>query len=147
MASKKPKDQRKEYRHNFSAFGGERTRYTPKKDRGDDSDCDESTDSEADYQSSAPFIDLNGYPESKVKKSWRSQRGICRITGVPLSGKSGLYSPIATLRVFSKKADEDNIIVVCRVVHEMRTATSLPWRQFAQIVKIFGYQIGNGFQF
>lgn len=147
MSSRKPKDQRKqEYKHNFGVFGEERSRYTPKKDKDDDSD-DESTDSETDYQSSAPFIDLNGYPESKVKKSWRSQRGICRITGVPLSGKSGLYSPIATLRVFTKKADEDNIIVVCRVVHEMRSATSLPWRQFAQIVKIFGYQIGNGFQF
>lgn len=145
MTSRKDKT-KPEYKHNFSGLGEERSRYTPKKEKANDSD-DESTDSETDYQSSAPFIDLNGYPENKVKKSWRSQRGICRITGVPLSGKNGLYSPIATLRVFTKKADEDNIIVVCRVVHEMRTATSLPWRQFTQIVKIFGYQIGNGFQF
>lgn len=147
MTSRKQKEKRKQdYTQYFKTFGEEKSRNTPRKDKDADFD-EESTDSETDYHSSAPFIDLNGYPESKVKKSWRSQRGICRISGVPLSGKSGLYSPVATLRVFTKKPDEDNIIVVCRVVHEMQTATSLPWRQFAQIIKIFGIQIGNGFQF
>lgn len=142
MSSRKSKEGNYGFNHGYSR---ERDRSTPKKEY--QSDGDDSTDSESDYQSSAPFIDFNGYPEKQVKKSWRSQRGICRISGIPLSGKNGLYSPIATLRVFTKKPDEDNIIVVCRVIHEMRSATSLPWRQFTQLMKVLGHQIGIGFQF
>ena len=108
---------------------------------------DDSTDSETDYRDSTPFIDFAGISEKVVIKSWREQRGICRITGTPMSGKTGLYSPVATLRVFTRPPAEGNVIVVCRVINEMRTATNLPWRQFAQLVKIFGDQIGSGFQF
>ena len=115
--------------------------------RKDARNDDDSTDSESDYLDSIPYIDLAQLPEKIVVKAWREQRGICRITGIPMSGKSGLYSPVATLRVFTMQPRERNIIVVCRVIHEMREATTLPWRQFAQIVKIFGDQIGSGFQF
>ena len=117
------------------------------KDKSDGAESDDSTDSESDYQNSTPYIDYGPYSQKDVLKAWKAQRGICRITGVPMSGKTGLYSPLATLRVFSKPPTADNVIVVCRVIHEMRNGTTLPWRQFAQIMKIFGDQIGSGFQF
>ena len=113
---------------------------------GEDSGSD-STDSENDYSPHISFVDLNGVSEKLVANAWVRQRGLCRISGMPMSGKTGLYSPIASLRVFKNGVKDGNVIVVCRVIYEMRNATTLPWKQFAQLMKVFGDQIGSDYRF
>lgn len=107
----------------------------------------ESTDSENDYNANLSFVDMNGISEKLVATAWVKQRGLCRISGMPMSGKTGLYCPVASLRVFKNGVQDGNIIVVCRVIHEMRNATTLPWKQFAQLMKVLGDQIGSDYRF
>lgn len=115
---------------------------------GEEGSGSESTDSENDYNpNSLSFVDLNGVPDKLVADAWVKQRGLCRISGMPMSGKTGLYSPIACLRVFKDGIRKGNVIVVCRVIYEMRSATTLPWKQFAQLMKVFGDQIGSDYRF
>lgn len=131
-------------------------RYPDTEDEDDNDDeesvsdmSDQSTDSEGDYapDTCTSFVDMNKLPEKLVGNAWVRQRGLCRISGMPMSGKTGLYSPVATVRVFGKGPCEDNIIIVCRVIYEMRQATTLPWKQFAQLIKVFGDQIGSDYRF
>ena len=94
----------------------------------DDGSGDE-TDSEADYENAPHIHVLSPFTPAQAKEAWTQQRGLCRVSKMPMTSKSGLYAPVATHRVFGDASAPP--IIVCKAVHEMRDATGLAGRSFA----------------
>lgn len=108
-----------------------------------DSDDDSlSTDSEMDYQldiDNATTLASALLNAKGVQDVYRTQRGTCRITGLPFG--EGMYACKAVARCVTKEMTDGNVILVLDVVARMREATGLPWRAFVQLVENLSKEI------
>ena len=107
-------------------------------DRDDDDDDDvDSIDSEVDYEiSHEEYSFLNTSVDINIVNSlYKSQRGMCRVSGMPLTFDGSMYSCKVSQRRFNEHLSGDNILLVSKVVYDMRNAANLPWRQFISIIE------------
>ena len=101
---------------------------------------EEESDSEEDYVISDANMEHLQIPEvctETLLTKWREQRGLCRITNIPidLSSHTGLYSGIATPRRMSRPLDDSNVYLVLRSIAVMRDALDLNWTQFRSLIR------------
>lgn len=102
------------------------------------SDDDASTDSECEYDSHPITSDMipEGLDDTAVFDTYRMQRGLCRLTGVPF-GRSDdpLYAPHVVPRVFAHAISNDNNMIVLTAIAKMREQTDLAWRPFVAFLR------------
>ena len=107
----------------------------------DDSDSDGySTDSDVDYgmdidtaSAIASATGLESVTTTAVCELYKSQRGICRITGLAFG--EGLYAPVVSRRCVAAELGDSNSILVIDAVDKMRKSVSMPWRSFIQLLQ------------
>jgi hypothetical protein len=107
----------------------------------DDSDSDGySTDSDVDYgldidaaSAIASAADQNSVTTTAVCELYKTQRGICRITGLAFG--EGLYAPVICRRCIAAELGDTNSILVIDAVDKMRKSVSMPWRSFIQLLQ------------
>ena len=104
----------------------------------DESEDDESeTDSDVDYEMEVDEADALasacGVSSQGVRTAYKSQRGACRITGIPFG--QGLYAPTVAPRKTSLPVADNNMIIVIDSVQRMRQSVNLPWRAFIHLLQ------------
>lgn len=102
------------------------------------SDDDAGTDSECEYDSH-PIADAmipEGLDEAAVLDTYRMQRGLCRLTGIPFGRNDDpLYAPHVVPRVFAHAIAADNNMIVLTAIAKMREQTDLAWRPFVALLR------------
>ena len=106
-------------------------------DVDDDSDGD-TTDSECDYElHQSEFSGLSrkyGLPDDVVIDLWKAQRGLCRLSDLPMVFAKGHYECTIAPRVVTRPISQENAVMVCKVIEDMRQATDLPWKAFTSLL-------------
>lgn len=104
-----------------------------------ESEFDDSTDSEEDYDLSDEhttyLTTASGLNNDVVLDLWKSQRGLCRVSDLPMSFTNGFYRATIRPRIVSKAVSDTNAIMVCEVVANMQQITGLPWKSFVALLK------------
>lgn len=99
---------------------------------------DESVESECDYEAPSYLTEnRKGVNASAISEIWRNQRGICRISDIPMSTSKSdsLYSAVLCPRIISQKMDETNCIIVCKCIADMQKSVQLQWRVFHNLLQ------------
>ena len=119
-------------------YDDKREEHKKKNDYIDSDDECNSTDSEDDYELSqevaSNLSSESGLPLNLVIDLWKSQRGICRLSDIPMTTDNGLYSCVIAPRIVTKAISESNACMVCNVVNSMREVTGLPWKPFVALL-------------
>ena len=94
------------------------------------------TDSDDDYELNndeiTELVESSGLDGEVILDLWKAQRGLCRVSDLPMS--QGLYQPTIAPRIVNQKISKTNAIMVCRVVEQMRSSTSLSWKTFVALL-------------
>tara|TARA_B110000046_G_scaffold178553_1_gene206567 strand:+ start:106 stop:468 length:363 start_codon:yes stop_codon:yes gene_type:complete len=104
-----------------------------------DSDSDSSdTDSDVDYElgvdDAAEICNSHDVSTTAVEATYKSQRGLCRITNIPFG--QGLYAPTVAPRRTMQPVSDDNMILVVCAMQAMRQSVNLPWRPFVHLIRM-----------
>lgn len=116
---------------------------TPRRHRDDDSGQDSdgySTDSDCEYQLTTDMartlIGGSVVSERAVNDAFCSQRGVCRVTGLPFD--SGMYSPVLVPRKCTEDLADNNCMIVLSVINQMRESSGMNWRTFVRFLQVAG---------
>ena len=109
-----------------------------------DAESDYSTDSDCDYEldedTKNTLATSGGLTQQCVRDIYRTQRGVCRVTGIPFATVADtIYSPVLSKRRQAVELNEDNAILVIQAVERMRAAMpgeSMSWRTFVALVQM-----------
>jgi hypothetical protein len=108
-------------------------------DEDDNLDDDMATDSDDDYDLPDDALDAlaqdSGLQIDIVRDLWKAQRGLCRLSDLPMVHTGGLYKCEIAPRKVQQRISHDNAVMVCRVVADMRSVTGMPWRQFVALLR------------
>ena len=106
------------------------------RDESDD-EGESETDSDVDYEMEVDEAEALaracGVSSQGVRAAYKSQRGACRITGIPFG--QGLYAPTVAPRKTSLSVADNNMILVIDSVQRMRQSVNLPWRPFIHLLQ------------
>lgn len=109
-------------------------------DSGEDESDDYSTDSDCEYQLSTDMareiLGNHSVSERGVNDVYCSQRGVCRITGLPFA--SGMYSPVLVPRKCTEPVGDGNCMLVIEIIERMRSSTGMNWRTFVRFLQLAG---------
>ena len=104
----------------------------------DEYDDDESTDSEDDYELTNEEISIltseSGLMGDVVLDLWKAQRGLCRVSDLPMNFNQGFYRATIVPRLVHKPISDKNAVMVCEIVSKMREVTDLPWKAFVSLL-------------
>ena len=99
---------------------------------------DDDTDSGCEYDSH-PITDSmipEGLDQKAVFDTYRTQRGLCRLTGAPFGANDDpLYAPHVVPRVFAHAISPENNMIVLTAIAKMREQTDLAWRPFVAFLR------------
>ena len=109
----------------------------PRKNDREDSEDEYDTDSDADYEleieEAEAIARTVGVSAKAIRECFKSQRGVCRVTGLPFG--QGLYAPTAAARRTTASISDDNVILVVEAMERMRQSVSMPWRSFVHLLQ------------
>ena len=107
----------------------------PRNEESDGSDSEYSTDTDDEHVPPSPLAALaikSKISSKALDNMYKKQRGMCRITGVPIAMIDASIVP----RKVSKPLSDDNFMIVMTVMEQMRTASKMNWRQFVRLLQI-----------
>ena len=114
----------------------------------DDDNSDDDVDSEfsdTDYilsRDEVMYLKKQGISEDRAQHLWTKQSGLCDITNTALLFASGLYGAEVVARRVTEQISDENSMIVCQSVAQMRESINVSWTQFKSLV----CQFGNGIE-
>ena len=114
----------------------------------EDSDSDDDVDSEfsdADYvieKEHISYLKRQGISDERAQHLWTKQSGLCEITNMPLTFNSGFYGAEVVPRRVTEPTSDENSMIVCQSVAQMRESINVSWTQFKSLV----CQFANGIE-
>ncbi len=110
-------------------------REMPRDEESEDSDSEYSTDTDDEHVPPSPLAALANKSKISAKaldNVYKKQRGMCRITGIPIAMIDACIVP----RKLSKPISDDNFMIVMTVMEQMRAASKMNWRQFVRLLQM-----------
>lgn len=105
----------------------------------DDNESDVSTDSEDEYDISDLDIKSDLLSADELSDLYKSQRGMCRLTGLPFSSDvTSLYAPKIVKRLNNKELSANNCMIVISAVEKMQSSVNMPWKMFIRVSSLVG---------
>ena len=101
----------------------------------DASDSDYSTDTDDEHIPPSPLAALaikSNISARAPDEVYKKQRGMCRITGIPIAMVDACVVP----RKVSQPLSDDNLMIVMTVMEQMRAASKMNWRQFVRLLQM-----------
>ena len=106
----------------------------------DESSSEVETDSDAEYEVDTDTLKKCKGPVTAAafRETYVKQRGLCRISGMPLSDEDGMYKPTVVPRILSREISDANHMIVASVIQKLHAGSGLKWRPFVRLLNLLG---------
>jgi hypothetical protein len=88
------------------------------------------------------YLKKQGISEDRAQHLWTKQRGLCDVTNTPVLFMKGVYGAEVVARRITEPVSDENSMIVCQAVAQMRDSINVSWTQFKSLV----CQFGNGIE-